>query len=462
MGASALERCRVVVAHGKVRSDISIPSNVPLGDTLNFLGIVPAGAIVLLPNGSQADLSLAPENGSSGGVADGTLLTIVTGNGAETLRRAAHPLVGSRATHGRAVWLFVAVLAGLTVTTAWLNTANDHGSIIPATVLSFVAAAFGIAACIAAISSTRSPVGTVSVSALTVPPLLAFCAGFVAIPPSFTESLHLAMFCGLLGATVAAAAVHLLRAQPLRASSTGLVLTTLAIMAGLWGITLQLGIPQTFAAALVAGFAPLALRILPSLCLDVDDGQLVEYDQFMGAKWTVRGATPAASSSVTEGDVAQMLNNARSQLATGTVLFSVLPVALIPVVLTSVVDAPIERIGSIVLVVCIIASFALTPRRASAPLQRWVPRAAAAALLAQLAALGFLSLSDSGKMMATFLTLGIGLGMVAAVVPVSKGVRSLGLSRFADAVESLATALALPAACAAASLVEIVRGMVSS
>ncbi len=463
MGIGALERRRVVVAHGKLRSDISIPSNVPLGQTLNVLGLIQAGTIVLLPNGHSADLALAPDSGNpSNRIPEGTLLTIINQTALGKSDRASkNSAAALRGTLDRTVWWFASALAVVSLATAWLNASAIETEVLPDYAFNIASLAFGLAALISAISSTRIPAGKISVSALTVPPVLAFSAGFVSVSPRLAESIHLATLCGFLGATVAIAIVHLRCGKLFTMNSTGLVLGTLATASALWGLTLQLSIPETLAAALAAGFAPLALRILPSLCLDVEDGQLIEYDQFMSGKWTVRGSTPKTASAVTEKDVAGMMSNARSQLATGTVLFSAIPALMLPIVLTSVSGSTLESIGALVLAGCVVVSLMLTPRQAGAPLQRWVPRAGAALVLAQLTALALLSMQEGGMLIAALSVILVGLCMVGAIVPVSRGIRSLSLSRFADIAETLTTALALPAACVAANLIEIVRGMVS-
>ncbi len=55
-----------------------------------------------------------------------------------------------------------------------------------------------------------------------------------------------------------------------------------------------------------------------------------------------------------------------------------------------------------------------------------------------------------------------GLGTALLVVPVGRGLRSLGWSRTGDVFEALATALSLPAGLLAAGAIEIARAMMAT
>ncbi|WP_181373505.1 hypothetical protein, partial [Microbacterium sp. HMWF026] len=55
-----------------------------------------------------------------------------------------------------------------------------------------------------------------------------------------------------------------------------------------------------------------------------------------------------------------------------------------------------------------------------------------------------------------------GLGAALLVVPVGRGLRSLGWSRTGDVFEALATALSLPAGLLAAGAIEIARAMMAT
>jgi hypothetical protein len=72
-----------------------------------------------------------------------------------------------------------------------------------------------------------------------------------------------------------------------------------------------------------------------------------------------------------------------------------------------------------------------------------------------------IALGDSGILAAAGAVI-IALAIAVALVPIARGVRSLGVSRIADILEFLATVLALPAGLLAANAIEIVRRLVSA
>jgi hypothetical protein len=175
----------------------------------------------------------------------------------------------------------------------------------------------------------------------------------------------------------------------------------------------------------------------------------------------VRERTPEPSHPVTSTDMVATMSRAQLQLRVGTVVLAVVPVLALPVVYAAPAADLASSIATIVLTVVVVLSLLLLPRAANGAIQRWVPRAAAAAVALEFCIeLGVGESSAVGLLVATGI-LFVALLIAAASIPLSRGARSIGFSRFADVVEALTTALSFPAAFVAAGLIEIVRGMIA-
>ncbi|GAA3592741.1 hypothetical protein GCM10022198_15820 [Klugiella xanthotipulae] len=459
MSKTFAERRRIVIAHGMSRHDVAVPSDVPLGTTLRHLGLAtqPHTALAIGVDGQRIDLSQPP----SAAIVEGTLVTVVDLASLTASTESDRMRATAASSLHRAVWLFIAAAALLTVVNGWLDLVVGRNGPLLAEWRALVATVFVAVAFVCVLSSTRYSVGHARVSALTVPPLVAFTAGFTAISPTITAAPHLAVFCGLVAAALAAGLVHLrcVAASPLGA--TGTLLTVLTILAGMWGLTLLVNWPAAVAAAVAAGAAPLGLRLLPTTCLTVPDGQFIEYEQFSSTRWTVRGRPPEGSQPVRSLSVGGLILNANAQLATGTIIISALPAVMLPVVFRELPDDLVVRIGAIVMSVSIAVALLLGPRVATAGITRWVPRAGAAVVLVELAFTATQVWGDTTLVWLVTILLLMALGIGALTVPISRGVQSMSLSRTADIVEALTTVLALPAALIAANIIAIVQGVVS-
>jgi hypothetical protein len=455
----AAERLRLVVVHGLTRRDVSIPLDVPLGDSLRRFGILDGADDVyaLASDGNRLSLAEPPRDI----VAEGGLVTLVDADGIPQTARTAPVAERRLSTLHRAAWSFAAVAAGMLVVASALGTLDAGDAELSEPLRLGLGVVLGVSAFFAALSSTRTP-GDGLASALTVPAALAFAAAFVAVPPSLFGSLHLATTCGLIAAAVAASIVHLRSGAAFALGATGIVLVSLSLLSVVWAVTLFLGWPSAVPAALAVGFAPLALRILPSTCLDVPEGQFIEYEQLMSNRWTVRGRTPEGSRPVSQAQVTGMIGNARAQLVAGTIFFTALPAVLLPIVLAGVTDELLVRIGVLVLVFVVALAFLLAPRTSRDPVLRWAPRAGAALILLESTVASLTAVSPAVLLLIAGGVLLLALVLAAVSIPVSGGLRSLSLSRTADGLEFLAIALALPAAFVAANLVSIFRGLVSA
>jgi hypothetical protein len=201
--------------------------------------------------------------------------------------------------------------------------------------------------------------------------------------------------------------------------------------------------------------------VLPFLVIDVPEGQLLEYATFKQNKWTVREVAPPPSHPVTSAQMASTMSRARLQYRAGTVVFSLVPAVVLPFLLLDRSVDPVANIGTIVLCAVIVASLTLSPRQANGAVQRWTPRIGAALVAIELALVAVQGGSSVAILFAGGVVVLVGLAVAAISVPIRRGSRSLGVSRFADIIESLTTALAFPAAVAAAGLIDLLRGTVS-
>jgi hypothetical protein len=471
MSASSAERRRIVVAHGARRHDVSISSEVELGATLQQLGLAlqPQAVVVFGLDGQPIDLSVPP----NGALEDGALITVVelapaSAGGGASARAAAHgrSLVGPAGLREFA-WLAAASAAVITIGSAVLDLATlDLATSADRAGLSggraVLAGIFAAVSLVAALSATRGAAGRVSPVALAVPAMLAFAAGFSAVPPGIASAFHLAVVCGLLAASVAAAIVHARSVGDYPVGATGVVLVILVSLSALWGLTLLAGWPSYVAAALAAGAAPVGLRILPGTCLAVPPGQLLEFDRLSSNASAVRAPAPVGSEQVRTHAVSGMIGNATAQLATGTVLLAAVPVAMLPIVfLTAPRDALVTS-GAIVVALLVTCALALSPRAANTAVTRWAPRAAAAVVLAELALLGTRSFGGAAALLSPAILVVVALVVASVSVPLARGTRSLSLSRLGDGIETVAIVFALPAAVVAANLVTILRGVTST
>jgi len=447
--STAVQWRRVTVVDGADRREILVSTASPLSDSLRNEGIdlESRAVVVIAADGSRIDVSRVST------VADGALLTVVEPRPASQAkpspRRQALPgeydFSGATWVLAGAVAIIVTVVAALAVDPVDAGTGS----------LRFVAAAvFGLIA-LASIVATGKPGTGFSGVSLVVPAMLAFSAGFLAIPTTLAASVHLGIFAGLAAAALTAAGVHVRQAGTIASGATGLVTVTIAVLAALFAAALVLGLDPSVAAALAAGAAPVALRVLPTFCLDIPEGQLLEYGEFMRNRWTVRGAIPDGSHPVTAAGMRSTMTRARLQLRAGTVLFSLVPALVLPMLLVAPGTGVISDVATLV------ASFLLSPRRANSPLLRWAPRVGAA-----LVALEFTlvrGLADPGVLglVAAATVLAVALLVAATMVPIARGTRSLGISRTADILETMATALSFPAAFVAATMIDVLRGAVS-
>jgi hypothetical protein len=447
---------RVVVVDSGIRREVTLQADAPVRDALESGGVPlrSRSVLVVAADGGPVDLDSPPR------IPDGALLTVVdvpSARRAQSMRRESPP--SSRVDLSGTVWVVVAIAATI-ATFAVTDTAGPPQGVW-ASLVRYVCG--GVFAVLAFVTVLTVPVASARIStrAFLVPAAFAFAAGYLAVPGGLEASGHLAVFTGLLAVAIAFAGLHARTAADALGGAAATATIGFLIAAGAWGVTLLLGQDAAIAAALVLGIAPVALRVLPLTCIDVPEGQLLEYSTFKQQLWSVREPTPEPSRPVTASDMAGTMSRARLQLRLGTILFSFAPAAALPVLLAAPTEDVAVAVARVVLVATTVLALLLAPRRANGVVERWSPRAGAG-----LVGLEF-ALSSAGTMSSTTLgitaavLLVIALIVAAISIPLSRGARSLGISRFGDIGEGMSVLLSFPAAFVASGLIDILRGALS-
>lgn len=449
---------KVALLHGDQRVDLAIPFDETLDDAVRRLGVqvLPGRHALLDRNGHEVALTRRGVE-----IDDGSLFSIVDLEAvAQRAVRRRRPALESAGTGS--VWWMLGISGALIAALGFFGV----GGLMPEGGLRVsVAIALGVAAAASAgMWAMYRPLDSVAHGLSMLAPLvLAFAAGVIAVPVGLVSGTHLAVAAGLLASTVVAALLSVAVSGFRLRGAAGTATIVFLALAAIWGVTLWAGWTMAAAAAISIGAAPLALRALPSMLVGVDEGYHIDYRHFMSNRWTVRGAIPRDPGPVVMAAVRSVVDDSSARLAVGTVLFSVVPTICVPLVLGGLVDVdPFVAGGTIGLLSAVVLTLVLMPRHSATPVLRWVPRAAAAVIVIEVAfAVGF----AAAPLALTIAAIGVlALGLLAAVVvvPISRGAASLVWSRMADAFEFLAVVLAMPAAFLAADALDSLRGMMSA
>lgn len=456
---------RVAVVSGEHRYDLAIPLDDSLDEVVQHLGLgfVPGRHVLVDRSGREAALALRGAD-----LDDGTLLTIVDVTPeivpAPARRRRTVEVPAEGVPEPTTVWWMLGV-AGFLVAALVLVDAGA-GVLLPDLALRILLGILlaGAAAASALLWVMRRPSDTPRAGLVMLAPLvLAFAGGGIIVPPTLVGAGQLAATAGLLAAGILAALLAVALSGPRLRAGARMATVVLLVLAVVWGVTLFAGWGPAAAAAISAGLVPLGLRALPSSLVDVAEGYHIDYRHFMSSRWTVRGVIPDDPGPVAMSVVRATVEESAARLVVGTVLLAATPVLVIPAVLPGLASAdPFVFGGTIGLLATVVLALLLAPRHAAQPVLRWAPRIGAALVLGEIA----LVLALSGPPLLVTLVAGgllvVGLIGAALLVPVARGVRSLGWSRFADLGEWVAVALALPAALFAADALDVVRGMIAA
>ncbi|WP_091229761.1 hypothetical protein [Microbacterium sp. 3J1] len=453
MSVEIVERRRIVLQSEDRRIDISLPLDETLDDALILSGLSTAGRFITIgPGGFEI-----PGDTECEDLVDGGLYSLID--------RTALPAAGdrpralaaaSRVDHGARWWMLA--VSGLLLVAVFAQGAGEP-------LLRLLVALLLVAGSISgAVAWARrdSAAGVRGILGVLAPVLLSFAAGALLIPAQLEASGHLATASGFLAASVTTAIIAVAaRARPMRAAA-GTATVLLVGLAAVWGLALLLRWGPAEAAAISLGLVPLGLRALPSSLVNLPEGYFIDYKHFMTSRWTVRGAIPEAVGVLRPDRITAVVDDSSARLIAGTAVLSVVAAAMTPVAfIRPWPDGPIVLSGGIALMVCTGLALLLTPRHTTSRILRWLPRGAAAVVFVVAGLQAAVALGTGFQVLGAVALFALGLVAVAVVIPIARGASSLIWSRFGDAFEWLAVALALPAALLYADSLSLVRGMMA-
>ncbi len=453
MTAEVAQSRRVALVDGARRLDLVVPVHARVGDLLRAAGEAdPRRAHLVGLSGREVAPSTSVRE-----LADGTVLILVDPAAAAeaTDRRIPGATGTARAT---AVWWALGAGGGIL---GLLRLVAVDG--IPAVVRTVAGAVALVAALVAAVVFAAREDGAARLLAPVVGVIaLAFGGAAALVPALPAAQTQVSVFAGLAAAAVVAGAMGVVgRGGTVRAQARTAAIVLL-VLAGVWALALGLHLDVAAPAAVTLGLVPVAQRVLLASLVDVAPGTFVDYGRFQTTRWTVRQNLPDEVRSIEAVDADGLVERSTARLTVGVLLLVSAGAVAAFAALPSFAADPIVRGGRIGLAVTVSLALLLGARRSTVPFLRWVARGGAAAVISAVL-VALLPASPPEVLLlvaATCLLVGLGAGLL--VVPVGRGLRSLGWSRFGDIVEALATALSLPAGLLAAGTVEIVRGMMAA
>ncbi|KQQ64991.1 hypothetical protein [Microbacterium sp. Leaf320] len=453
MAVETVERRRIVLQSEDRRFDLSLPFDETLDDALILSGLSTADRFVTIgPGGFEIPGETECED-----LIDGGLYALIDRTAlAPQARRAGALPAATRADHGARWWMLA--VSGLLLVAVFAQGAGDPLLRLLIGLLLVVGAISGAVAW----ARRDSAAGVRGILGVLAPILLSFAAGALLIPAGLEESAHLSAATGLLAAGITTAVIAVsARARPMRAAA-GTATVLLVVLASVWGLALLLRWGQAEAAAISLGLVPLGLRALPSSLVNLPEGYFIDYKHFMTSRWTVRGAIPESVGLLRPERITAVVDDSSARLIAGTAVLSLVAVLMTPLAfLREWPDDPIVLSGGIALLVCVGLALLLTPRHTTSRILRWLPRAAAAVVFVIAGIQASVALGAGFQVLGAAALFVVGLTAVAVIIPISRGASSLIWSRFGDAFEWLAVALALPAALLYANALSLVRGMMA-
>lgn len=436
--------------------DVAIPAGVPLYEALRAVDVDLGDAHLALVDSAGRPVDRYSTTGDQ--LTDGALLHVVSVAPAPRTSRAraddADPATVRPGTS--AWWLGGAGVAAvvLVVTTVLDMTGGDRGL----TPTGRGALAALLAVVVMALASVRGRPGTLgSAWPTVVAGLVGAAAGVVAVDPDPAGSGRLMVVAGLVGATVPVAARWAVarRARDDVADLAAVLLAVLASAAAVTTLALLLDLPSALAAAVLLGAVPLGLRALPALCVAVPDEQLVDVTLVARTVSAVRAPASEPLGPVNERMVVRTVRRGERRRDAGTVVLALSAPLVAPLLLMSA-EPGLLGWASAAACLLVVLALCLGPRTVRGSLLRWMPRVGGLLVLLELALLGP---GGDASVALVLAALVVGLGIVALSLPIGRGWRSVGFSRLADAVEGLATVLALPVALVSAGAIEAFRAL---
>ncbi|MDU0325925.1 hypothetical protein RWH43_04060 [Microbacterium sp. KSW2-21] len=454
MSAEVMQGRRVALIDGAARFDLVVPLHARIDDVLQAAGSASDGSVrVVGVSGREIDRST-----SMATLDDGVVLVLVDPRAtvAQATGRSSRPVASSRTT---AAWWVMAAAGGILALVRLIG-----ADALPPDVRAVVAAAALLAALAAAtVFALRASARTATLAPVVGLLALAFGGGVAVVPDQPASTELVAVFTGLLAGAVVTGVVGVLGAtDTLRAQGRTATIVA-AILAAVWGLSLLLHLDPSAPAAITLGLVPVAQRVLQASLVDVEPGTFIDYGRFQSTRWTVRQNLPDEVRTIEADDADALVERSTARLTIGVVMlvtagaasaFTALP--------TFAVDNPVVMAGRIALASTVVLALLLGSRKSTVPFLRWVARVGAAVVVAAVLAALVPTISSGLLVVVAGLLLVGGLGAALLVVPVGRGLRSLGWSRTGDVFEALATAFSLPAGMLAAGAVEIARAMMAT
>lgn len=307
--------------------------------------------------------------------------------------------------------------------------------------------------------AVRSTASRPDRAARTVAPFAAFAAGLLLPVPAGPGAGGVAVVGGLaLGAVVAGVA----RVASGRHDGVSRVsMAAFSVLGALGATGVLLEWSPAAVGAVAAGLAPLVVRLLPSLGLDVPDEQLVDVDRLSTTVWSVREQRPARRRRVRREEVSVRFRRARDVVAVGTLWASVVAPAGAALLLLDPSPDAVPRWGAVGLCVLLALAMGYQSRSVRDRLPRFALLASATALVLEVVAALAATTSPGTLIVVVVALAALGLVVLVGAAALVNGWRSPRLSRLADLLESTAVVLALPVAIVAAGGFEAFRRLTS-
>ncbi|GEN80904.1 hypothetical protein [Actinotalea fermentans] len=470
-------RSRVALLVGERRVDVAIPAGTTLYDALRDVGVdLDAPGVAVVDSTGRA---LDRYGATGADLVDGAVLHVVRGSGSgrgagrglgrgargdrrETAVEAPADPLASRP-GGSAWWLGAAAAACVVALVVIAGGGLLAGDGLGDDTVTRWALVAGLGVAAAGLALLRGRPGTVGAAWPTLAAALAGAAGAAAaVDPGLTDAGRLMVLAGLVGALVPVTLRWAVgrRHRDAVADVAAPLALVLAVALVVVATTLLLDVPDVLAAAALLGAVPLGMRAVPVLSVSVPDSQLLDVSVVQRTATSVRAPEPQRPAEVNDRTVGRVVGSAERRQDAGTLALAAVAPLLAPVLLAGVEPGALTRWTAVGACVLVATALALAPRTARGGVVRWAPRAAAGAVVLELAAVAAGGVADLPAV-AVVAALVLALGAVALSVPIGRGWRSVGFSRLADTVETLATVLALPVALVAGGVIEALRTLAS-
>lgn len=465
MAAAELTRVGLRLAERTV--DVAVPHGVPVYEALRAAGVALDDPALAVVDSAARVVDVYAVTGDQ--LVDGAVLHLVRSRrpavpAGPSVRRSAAPADPLTARPTASPWWLALAGVGAVVLAAVVGLEVLDRAPEPAVRPVLAAAALAAALLLAAAPVRPGAFG--SAWPTVVAALVAGAAGVATVHPGVSASGRLAVVGALCGAT-AAVAVRWAVARRRRDDAADLAVVLLVVLGGCAAVTalvLAAELPAVLGAGALLGAVPLALRVLPSLSVDVPDEQLLDITPVARTVSLVRAPEPVPLGRVNLRMVTRAVDSAERRRDAGAAVLALVAVACAPVLLAAS-PGGIARWAALAAVLLVALVLALQPRTVRPAAVRWTMRGAAVLLVLELAAVTGATAagaSAGGAVLAAAAGVTVvGVLVVWLSLPLGRGWRSVGFSRAADALEGLATVLALPVALLGAGAVEALRTLTS-